>query len=827
MINTPSLTCFCTALLISVSLSAQVSQKGNVRIFNSQHTPLPGVQLMAIGAPATDTDNNGEFCFHFLNHKAGTAISSPQAYKKGYEVVNSDMLNGWILSEKRSLDIVMAPEGTIEEQKNHYYAIAIAHFSKLRNKTVQEINHLYAQQKITQAERAQRLKELAEENHTFMNMLDKYAEKFARINPDDITQIEKQVLKLVEDGKLTEAIELYNNSGLIVQARQKLQQRTQADEDIDLLAERMYRYADLCALTGGKENEQKAYDTYKWIAEILPDRFSYVLKYVLQKITLGEQDLEEWADRCQKLAFDEKSLIQVLNLKTLIATNIRKDYSKAFEYNQQALEILQQAQEAMPSGDYLAVMQITLHQTAYLLEAIHEWEQAEEVYLSNIKNLEEQIAVSDNQLFIRIQKGSLLDSYTSLMRLYSQKEDLEKARQTAAKIKGISLNDPDLDEEKRISIELNYLDMLLDFAMNAGQMKEAYKIAAEAYTKAEVLYQKNPITKAAEFLQRYIVYLQLSVDSETDAFPERAELLRTRIEQEFTSLSPDFKINALHNLEMMYSTYYSRKGNQPEERRSLVKAYQYTKKLSESSSTQFTQENLYARAKYIDVLIAESKNQEAAQEALELDALYSIQSAWGYQNLSVESSMGVALVCGGYYELGLKYLERVKEGREKELKKYPHNNELKANTCSTYNNLSLGYSKLKKYKQALKEQLKAYTLMKDLYAQNKAQLGTNYMLITMNVSVNYYQNGDNQQALHYLEKASAIAEEMKALFPQYFATYPIVVKLAKGDLLSKLSQPGAQELLKEGLEYKAGSQPNDALLLYTLKEYHSNGLYTK
>ena len=68
---------------------------------------------------------------------------------------------------------------------------------------------------------------------------------------------------------------------------------------------------------------------------------------------------------------------------------------------------------------------------------------------------------------------------------------------------------------------------------------------------------------------------------------------------------------------------------------------------------------------------------------------------------------------------------------------------------------------------------------------------------------------------------------MKALFPQYFAAYPIVVKLAKGDLLSKLLQPGAQELLKEGLEYTAGSQPNDALLLYTLKEYHSNGLYTK
>lgn len=825
--HTSFLTTFCTTLLISAGLSAQVSQKGNVRIFNSQHTPLPGVQLTAIGAPATDTDNNGEFCFHFLNHKAGTAISSPQAYKKGYEVVNNDMLNGWILSEKRSLDIVMAPEGTIEEQKNRYYAIAVAHFSKLRNKTVQEINQLYAQQKITQAERARRLKELAEENHTFMNMLDKYAEKFARINPDDITQIEKQVLKLVENGKLTEAIELYNNSGLIVQARQKLQQRTQADEDIDLLAERMCRYANLCALAGGKENEQKAYDIYKWIAEILPDRFSYVMQYTLQKVALGDEDMEEWTSRCQKLAFDEKSLIQVLNLKTLIANNIQKDYSKALEYNQQALEILQQAQEAMPSGDYLAVMQFTLHQTAYLLETIHEWEQAEEVYLSNIKKLEQQIALSNNPLFTQLQKGSLLNSYTSLMKLYSKKEDMEKARQAAAKIKELSLNEPNLDEEKKTSIELNYLDMLLEFTMNTGDMKKAYKLSSEIYTKAEKLYQKNPISQAAEFLQRYIIYLQLSVDSETDAFPERAKQLKTRIEQEFTSLPLDLKTNALYNLEMMYSTYYSYKGNQPEERRSLIKAYQYAKKLSELNGSRFIQDILYARAKYIDVLIAESKNQEAAQEALELDALYSIQSAWGYQNQSVESSMGVALVCGGYYELGLKYLERVKEEREKELKKYPHNNELKANTCSTYNNLSMGYSKLKKYKQALKEQLKAYTLMKDLYAQNKAQLGTNYMLMILNVSVNYYQNDDKQQALYYLKEASAIAEEMKTLYPQYFATYPIIVKLAKGDLLSKLSQPGAQELLKEGLEYKAGSQPNDALLLYTLKEYHSNGLYTR
>ena len=34
----------------------------------------------------------------------------------------------------------------------------------------------------------------------------------------------------------------------------------------------MYRYADLCALTGGMENEKKANDAYKFVAEALPDR---------------------------------------------------------------------------------------------------------------------------------------------------------------------------------------------------------------------------------------------------------------------------------------------------------------------------------------------------------------------------------------------------------------------------------------------------------------------------------------------------------------------------------------------------------------------------
>lgn len=67
--------------------------------FNSNKSPLPGVQLTATDAPATDTDASGNFQFNFSKQKPGMAIASPNVYKKGYELVNKDMINGWILSE--------------------------------------------------------------------------------------------------------------------------------------------------------------------------------------------------------------------------------------------------------------------------------------------------------------------------------------------------------------------------------------------------------------------------------------------------------------------------------------------------------------------------------------------------------------------------------------------------------------------------------------------------------------------------------------------------------------------------------------------------------
>ncbi len=174
----------------------------------------------------------------------------------------------------------------------------------------------------------------------------------------------------------------------------------------------MYRYADLCALTGGMENEKKANDAYKFVAEALPDRFTYVFKYALQKIGLEDSDTMEWLDKCQKLSFDEKSLVQVLNIKSTLARHHQKDYIKALEYDINALEILSNKNISMPSGDYYAIYHQTFYSMGKTYEAMNEFKKQKEIYEDQIKEISEEIADSDNQAVHKYSKFSGLPTYT-------------------------------------------------------------------------------------------------------------------------------------------------------------------------------------------------------------------------------------------------------------------------------------------------------------------------------------------------------------------------------------------------------------------------------
>lgn len=820
--------CIWILLWLSGSVYAQMSQKGTVRIFNSNQTPLPGVQLSAVDAPPTDTDAHGNFQFDFSRQKPGMAIASPNVYKKGYELVNKDMINGWILSEKRNLTLVMAPEGTIEENKNKYYSISVTHFSEKKEKAIQEINKLYVEQKINGQERSDRLKAIAEESRSFMNQIDYYAEKFARINPDEMNSIEKQVLDLVHAGKLTEAIELYNKSGIIRQAREKLSLKTKAEEDIDKLAETMYRYADLCALAGGMENERKAHDIYEFVAESLPDRFTYVFHYALLKINLEDDDAMEWLDKCQKLSFDEKTLVQVLNMKGTLARNHQKDYFKALDYSIAALEVLSNKNISLPSGDYFAIYHATVYLLGKTYEAMNKLKEAKEIYEDESKEISELMANSDNQLFLNIQRSTLANMYNSLIDIYTKEGNTDKVNQLAEKLLELNKAKAGKNEEALLEVEIENLEFKFHQITDKTDYAQAAAILKEILVRAEKLYQMRPMSRAYWYALWNFAYISISTETDPENFLFTLKAFEDRVTHEFNITSEEQKYLILYNIETQYILYYSKNGNKPEERKHVAAAYHYSERLNKLNSSRFVTEIINAQTMYVDMLLELSENEKALKAAIDLDALYAMQEFWGYQDLKTENSIGTAMVCGGLYELGVKRLEKVRKAREEHLKKKPEDVEMMISMTTTYNNLSLGYGKLKKYSKALEVQKKAYEIIQVLYSYNKAQLGTNYLLMTLNTSIAYFQNDKIEEARKYLQEAESIADELKELNP-LFVSYPLIVRFAKGDLYAKLSLAGSGELLKEGLEYKSGTLQNDAVLLYIINDYraNNNSLYIK
>ena len=819
-------------LLLAVSflvvrpVPAQVVQKGSVKVFNSRQAPLPGVQLMAEGAPATDTDQQGIFHLHFLNRKPGMQISAPFVYKKGFELVNRDLLDGWILSEKQPLDVVMAPEGVIEEIKNRYYSISVADFARRFNETVQEINRLYERHEIGLQERKSRLQELADENLRFMSQVERYADRFARVNPDDVDDVERLALKLAGEGKIGEAVRVYEDADMAGKVRDLLSRKSEVEENTLRNVEKYYRFADLCMLAGGAENERKAYDICRSVAETLPDNFAYVLRYALMKESLQEEDVMDWLDKCQRLAFDEKSLLLVLNAKCVYELNMRGNPVKALEYAQNALRVLADASESMPSGDYLATGEQLFLTTARIYESMGMFDKAADEYEDGIRRVEEQLGESDNELFIQIQKSHLVLLYRSLASVCLKLGETERALEVSGMWrKVVGEAGAAMDEKERLNGELDYWNFLFELALEKRDWDKMRLYAGKVLALTGRLHELSPAFETYRYALSHVNYLLMGLANNPEEY--LGEIWRFCSEVPTWSFaSEEQKCGVAYLTEKLLVIYYSRTGNQAESNRHILQASACAERLEELNPMRYAAEIMDAKAQYIDLLVMQAKNQEACLEAMDLEALCAVSLSDDPVGLRVKNSVGTALVCGGMYELGVEYLEQVRKERERQLDRTPDDAELLSSLSTTYNNLSLGYAKQKKPARALKMQHEAARIMLRLYPRNKIQYGTNCLLTVLNTSVVSYQAGKREEALDFLEQAGRLAEELSQATP-YFACYPLIIRLAKGDLYSKLSLPGGKEMLEEVLEYKEGMIPNDGLLLYSIHEYHTNGLYVK
>ena len=139
---------FLVFLLLSGSAYAQMSQKGTYR-FLIQISPTTGSTTDSYRCPCHRYGCQREFPVQLQQTETGNGYRSPNVYKKGYELVNKDMINagfypqidminGWILSEKRPLSIVMAPEGTKKKARTSIIPSPLPTFRRNKKKPLKK-----------------------------------------------------------------------------------------------------------------------------------------------------------------------------------------------------------------------------------------------------------------------------------------------------------------------------------------------------------------------------------------------------------------------------------------------------------------------------------------------------------------------------------------------------------------------------------------------------------------------------------------------------------------------------------------------------------------
>lgn len=189
---------FTTIVLLFVfiinDLCAQTIQYGRVVEINSKGKTIPGVSVAVPtthDSQPTATDANGVFRLVFSEHKPGDVVRGLRIQKDGYEVVNHHIVHeGWTLTEKDTLKVVLAPQGSIEEARSRYYHYLEESYLNRFDSTSDKLHELYAQQLISEQEFNELMeKALADLNLAFQS-IDFYADQLARLNQDDMGDID-------------------------------------------------------------------------------------------------------------------------------------------------------------------------------------------------------------------------------------------------------------------------------------------------------------------------------------------------------------------------------------------------------------------------------------------------------------------------------------------------------------------------------------------------------------------------------------------------------------------------------------------------------------
>lgn len=256
-----------TLIIISVLLTlschtalvAQVQQYGVIKEYRGteEKVPIKGVEVTVVNAASTITNDKGEFTLNFRTLHAGDLVTIRRIQKEGYEIFNKEALEQWIISGRKDIPftIVMCPIARFKQMRDNYERVSSANYEVQFQKEKAQLARKRQEGKISQSQyesAVQKANVTLQQNKAQVAVV---AEKFSRIDLSEVSQTEREVINMVQEGKIEQAI-------------------TTAEERGDMI-----HLADLYLLAGGVENMEKADSLLRRAAWSDTTQITPMLKY--------------------------------------------------------------------------------------------------------------------------------------------------------------------------------------------------------------------------------------------------------------------------------------------------------------------------------------------------------------------------------------------------------------------------------------------------------------------------------------------------------------------------------------------------------------------
>lgn len=292
-----------TLLLSVASLSpimAQVEQPIVVNEYNGKQkkTPLEGVGVTVQNAGAAITGQDGTTVLKFRTFHAGDRVTIRRIDKSGYEIFNQQAVEQWNISPQRPFMLVLAKSDHMRQLRDQYNRVASESYERQYKK---EQAQLAAERKKTamlEEEYQRRLTDLENQYQQQLEDLDNYVDQFARIDLSELSGKQSKLIKLVQEGKIDEAIAKYESEDFQAQYEQQSRDIQRIDEAQAQLAkveakkrserERIHaaigRQIATYRLAGGRENFQKVTNLLKGVADADTTQMTAVYEYAVHAL---------------------------------------------------------------------------------------------------------------------------------------------------------------------------------------------------------------------------------------------------------------------------------------------------------------------------------------------------------------------------------------------------------------------------------------------------------------------------------------------------------------------------------------------------------------